>query len=167
MIYNLWGRNGSTRNLVGLVGIHVESRRNLVGMILSPGEIWVSSHWHDIPTKFLPFLPFHPDSTWIPLKFLSFRSESARIHLDSYHSAWIRVECPGQGKVLKAGPNQLQPAQPPSQWLLLKCMSHWHPYFQWYLMIYLRQERLIGHAEMGVRDCGHFSIDIHELHQVL
>src|ERR1700678_3848266 len=31
--------------------------------------------------------------TWIPTKFLPF-------HLDPPGSAWIRVECPGQGKVL-------------------------------------------------------------------
>ena len=39
---------------------------SMVGIIPGPGEIWVGSHWHDIPTKFLPFLPFHPESTQIP-----------------------------------------------------------------------------------------------------
>ena len=57
---------------------------NLVGMIPSPGQIWVGFHWHDIPTKFLPFLPFHLDS------------------------ARIRVECPGQGKVLPSSSTQIK-----------------------------------------------------------
>src|ERR1700678_1158762 len=35
--------------------------------------------------------------TWIPTKFLPF-------HLDPPGSAWIRVECPGQGKVLPVPP---------------------------------------------------------------
>ena len=31
------------------------------------------------------------------------RSEFGRIHSDSYHSAQIRLECVGEGKVLSAG----------------------------------------------------------------
>ena len=53
---------------------------NLVGIWWewgwSPSKIWVGSHWNDIPTKFLPFLPF------------------------CLKSAWIQVESVGEGKVL-------------------------------------------------------------------
>ena len=37
-------------------------RVNLVGIIPSPGEIWVGSHQENIPTKFLP-------GAWIPTRF--------------------------------------------------------------------------------------------------
>ena len=47
-------------------------------MIPSPSEIWVGSHWHFIPTKFLPFLPF--------------RSDSAQNLLGSAQNAWGRVK---------------------------------------------------------------------------
>ena len=42
---------------------------NLVGIWWEWGwslsKIWMGSHWNDILTKFPPFLPFHPESTWI------------------------------------------------------------------------------------------------------
>ena len=81
VIYNLiwWSRNGSTRNLVRLVGIHLEFGQNLVGMILSLSEICTDIHSYQIPT--------------IPTILLGFC-------LDSYHSARIWSECVGEGKVL-------------------------------------------------------------------
>ena len=60
----------SARILVGIWSTQIQVI--LAGMVgiwwewgWSPSEIWVGSHWHDIPTKFQPFLPFQPDSTWI------------------------------------------------------------------------------------------------------
>ena len=49
-----------------------QNGRNLVGIWWEWGwslsKIWVGSHWNDIPTKFLPFLLFCPESTWIQVE---------------------------------------------------------------------------------------------------
>ena len=79
VIYNLilWSRNGSTRNLVGLVGIRSESTRNLVGMgseriqviwsefgrnLVGIFRVRVKFGWALTDMSFLPFLPFCSDS---------------------------------------------------------------------------------------------------------
>ena len=87
VIYNLiwWSKNGSTRNLVG---IHLEF-----------GQNDSESKWNLGGFSFLPNSNHSYHSARIPLGFLPFCSESARIHSQSYHSAWICSECVGEGKV--------------------------------------------------------------------
>ena len=56
----------------------------------------------NLSLNFFYFFTWNEVGIWSdPLRFLPFCSEFGRIHLDSYHSAQIRSECVGEGKVLE------------------------------------------------------------------
>ena len=62
---------------------------------IPPGMTWNDLEWIKIWVWIIKLflLGMRLEFTWIPTKFLPF-------HLDPPGSAWIWVECPGQGKVL-------------------------------------------------------------------
>ena len=62
---------------------------------IPPGMTWNDLEWIKIWVWIIKLflLGMRLEFTWIPTKFLPF-------HSDPPGSAWIRVECPGQGKVL-------------------------------------------------------------------
>jgi len=122
-IWSEWDPSGSKwfgRNLVGIWSEYSESEWNLGGLSLTChsyhsyhsdriplgfrsefGRNDSESKWNLGGFSFLPNSDHSYHSARIPLGFLPFRSESARIHSESYHSARIRSECVGEGKVLQ------------------------------------------------------------------